>query len=46
MKTSGLATKSEVAELKEQIAELKAMLAGKAGGSAEDEVIPPSYPDE
>ena len=46
MKTSGLATKSEVDELKAQIAELKSMLAGQAGAAADDEVIPPSYPDE
>ena len=46
MKTSGLATKTEVDELKAQIAELKTLLANQAGGSAEDEVIPPSYPDE
>ena len=46
MKTSGLATKSEVDELKAQIAELKTMLANQAGAPADDEVIPPSYPDE
>ena len=47
MKTSGVATKSEVDELKAQIAELKTMLANQAGSSATDEdVIPPSYPDE
>lgn len=34
LKTSGVATKDEVAELKEQIAELKAMLEAK-GASAE-----------
>jgi polyhydroxyalkanoate synthesis regulator phasin len=45
MKTSGVATKSEVDELKAQIAELKAMLAG-APAASQDEVIPPSYPDE
>jgi len=47
MKTSGVATKSEVDELKAQIAELKSMLANQAGGAADnDEVVPPSYPDE
>ena len=47
MKTSGVATKTEVDELKAQIAELKAMLTKQSGGAAaEDEVAPPSYPDE
>jgi polyhydroxyalkanoate synthesis regulator phasin len=47
MKTSGVATKSEVDELKAQIAELKTMLANQVGSSAADEdVVPPSYPDE
>jgi polyhydroxyalkanoate synthesis regulator phasin len=47
MKTSGVATKTEVDELKAQIAELKAMLSNQAGGAAaNDEVAPPSYPDE
>ena len=46
MKTSGVATKSEVDELKAQIAELKAMLSGRAGAASDEEVIPPSYPDE
>ena len=46
MKTSGVATKTEVDELKAQIAELKAMLAGQSGGATADEVTPPSYPDE
>ena len=46
MKTSGVATKSEVDELKAQIAELKSMLANQAGTPAEEEIAPPSYPDE
>ena len=46
MKTSGVATKTEVDELKAQIAELKTLLANQAGGASGDEVIPPSYPDE
>jgi len=46
MKTSGVATKTEVDELKAQIAELKALLAGQSGGAAEGAVTPPSYPDE
>ena len=47
MRTSGVATKGEVDELKAQIAELKAMLSSQAGGAAaNDEVAPPSYPDE
>jgi polyhydroxyalkanoate synthesis regulator phasin len=46
MKTSGVATKSEVDELKAQIAELKAMLSGQGAAAPADETIPANYPDE
>jgi polyhydroxyalkanoate synthesis regulator phasin len=48
MRGSGVATKSEVDELKAQIAELKSMLERSSGvaSAVEDEVAPPSYPDE
>ncbi len=48
MKTSGVATKSEIDELKAQIAELRAMLAGKGAVVSDDDedAVPGSYPDE
>lgn len=47
MKGSGIATKSEVAELKAQIAELKAMLASQGATVPVDEPIAdPAHPDE
>jgi len=47
MKTTGVATKSEVDELKAQIAELKAMLAGQGAVAPADEPIADAeHPDE